>query len=478
MRQQRQRLERRMSGLRAALRALLPLAAASLVEQSLASVAGNAWRLTSANASLALRATVPGCAHLDLLAAGLIGEPYAGANVDAQAWVKDEPAWTWAVDFVPTPALLAAAEQELVAEGIDAVADVALNGVPLWSQTSAFVRTVASVHGALRAGRNTLEVRVHSPTRAALAASAACEGFCPPPEWGPASNRSAYDQAFMYVRKSACDFGWDFAPNYAPSGITGALYLRGFASAVLEDVAVAAAPATLPVPLGGGTAAWTLTVTALVAVRAAPGATVALTVTVSVAGLPGGAGSARASLGAGDAAVPVTIAVSAAAVWWPRGLGAPALYNASVSVAVDGAGGAGESARDVAVAFRAVAVRRPPMGDGALFFFEVNGHALFLKGANWVPPDAFEARVRRAQLAPRIAALAAAGYTGVRVWGGGRYQSDAFYEECDQLGLLVWQEMSFACALYPRDRPFLTLVAVEVSEQVRRLGTLIASDCM
>jgi hypothetical protein len=446
----------------------LPLITA-LVEQPLASSPSNVWTLANANASLRINATVPGCVHLDLLRAGLIGEPYAGGNVDAQAWVKNEPFWEWTLAFEPTAALLASAEQELVAEGIDAVADVALNGARLWSQASAFVRTVVSVRGALRAGRNALVVRVYSPTRAALASNASCAGFCPPAAWGPAANRSAYDQAFMYVRKPACDLGWDFAPNFAPSGVTGRLSLRGFAGAVLEDVAVAAAPAALPVPLDGA-AAWTLTVSALVAVRAPPGATVALTVAVAVVGLPGGAGSARATLGAGDAAVPVTLAVPAAAAWWPRGLGEPTLYNATVTVAVDGAGEAGASALPVAVAFRTVAVRRPSMGDGALMYFEANGHALFLKGANWVPPDAFiERAARPAQLAPKIAALAAAGFNGVRVWGGGRPMPDAFYELAQAAGLLVWHELPYACALYPTGAALLAGAAAEATAIVRRL---------
>jgi hypothetical protein len=458
----------RSGALVALLLLLLPLAHA-LVEQSLLSSDALAWSLTNANGSLTLNATVPGAAHLDLLAAGIIGEPFAGVNVDAQAWVKDEPFWTWALDFVPSAALLASANQEIVADGIDAVADVTLNGAPLWSQTSAFVRTVASVRGVLRTGRNALVVRVYSPTRAALAANASCTGFCPSSAWGPLPNRSSYDQAFMYVRKPGCDLGWDFAPNFAQSGITGALTLRGFSGAALEDVAVSATPAALPVPLDGA-AAWTVTVSAHVAVRAAPGAAVALTVTVAVAGLPGGAGSARATLGEGDAAVPVMLTLPAAAAWWSRGLGAPTLYAATVSVAVDGAGDAGTSTRDFSLALRTVAVRRPPMGNGSLMFFEVNGHAIFLKGANWVPPDAFIARAsQRAQLAPKIGAFADANYNGVRVWGGGRPMPDAFYELAQEAGLLVWHELPYACAQYPTGDARLSGAADEATAIVRRL---------
>ena len=435
--------------------------------QALGSSANTSWTLSSSNGSTLVNATVPGVAHLDLLAAGLIGEPYAELNVDAQSWVKDEPFWVFSCAFTPNAGVLASTFVELVADGIDAVASVSLNEVVLWEQADAFTRNIVDVTAALRSGTNTLTVRIASPTRAALAANASCVGFCPYRPWGSPDNASSYDQAFAYVRKPGVFFGWDFAPNLNPSGVWRPIYLRATEGAALDSVAVVTTPAALPVPLLG-TSAWTAVVTVYVTAAArAAGATAV--VNVSVAGLSGGDGSAAATLAIGDNAISVTLEFPAALAWWPAGLGAPTLFNATVSVHVLG---------DVFVdtlrlGFRTVALRQPPVGGGdgaALFFFEVNGHGLVVKGANWVPADAFAPRAAaRSQLAPKIASFAAAHYNALRVWGGGHPQPDVFYELAQEAGLLIWHEMPYACVGYPTGVDALPEATAEATFIVRRL---------
>lgn len=182
--------------------------ASAPVVVSLNSAAGVAsWTVSNANGSIAAPAVVPGQVHLDLLTAGLIGEPYAELAVNDQHWVADEEFWTWTASFVPPPALLSKRVVELVADGIDTVATVSLNGAALLSQADAFLRAAVDVTSLLRAGRNELVVRIASPTRAALSAIAACEGFCPPPRQGPASNASSYSVGPNYVRKPQVHFG-------------------------------------------------------------------------------------------------------------------------------------------------------------------------------------------------------------------------------------------------------------------------------
>lgn len=358
--------------------ALVSRASADVV-QGLGSADGAyAWTLRNANGSLAVPATVPGAALLDLVRAGLAPEPYAGTNVDALGWVKREAWWTWTLEFDAEPALLGSARVELVAEGVDTVADVTFNGEELWVQDSAFVRTVVDVTATLRAAGNVLSIRIFSPTAAALAANASCAGYCPSAEWGPVTNRSGYDQAFQYLRKAGCHFGWDFAPNLAPSGVWRSIILRGYDGATLDDVSVVTAPAGGGVvPLGDGGSPWTAVVTAhVVVVPPAGSGTVGVTVTVAVTGLPGGHGSTHAVLAAGARDVAVSLALPSARAWWPAGVGAPALYPANVTVVVDGAapGARGTSARALDLAFRTVAVRRPAVPGGnasALMFFEV-----------------------------------------------------------------------------------------------------------
>ena len=244
----------------------VPCLAAPTVFAPLDSAAGLArWTLANANGSVLVPAAVPGLAHLDLLRAGLVGEPYAELEVDAQRWVPLEPRLNFTAAFA-TPADVAARRVvELVFEGIDTVADVALNGAQLFSSTSAFVRTVVDVTGRLRApgaGNNALVVSIASPVAAAQVAADACTGGagqCP-----PASVMNPLTPSFPavnYLRKPQVHFGWDFAGNWAPSGVWQSAYLRCFDDAVADEVTVVAEPLA-PVPRGSAALLpWTATFT-------------------------------------------------------------------------------------------------------------------------------------------------------------------------------------------------------------------------
>jgi len=405
------------------------LAAQALVEQSLATAAGAAtWRLTNANGSISVAATVPGSAQLDLAAAGLAGEPYAALNVDAQAWVAAE-AWTFTATFTADAALLAAPSAELVAGGIETVAAVSLNGVPLWSSTSAFRRMSADVTSVLRAGAgaNTLVVAIEAPLAAAAANFAACSGFCPP--LASSSNETAAI-GFNYLRAPPVSFGWDFSGHFVGSGIWRPIYLRGFAGAALDEVTVVTTPAALPVPRGDAPAAWTADFVAWATGAAPAGADVTVDVAIAELGLSATARGAVATGPAGGA-VPVSLAVPAALAWWPAGLGSPRLYNATVTLTADGAGGS-VSTRTLEIGFRTTRLDQPPAphgGNGSLYIFAVNGVRFFVKGANWVPSDAFPTRIMVPQnLVPKLETVVDAGFNTLRVWGGGHPQAPPFYE--------------------------------------------------
>ena len=442
------------------------------LQQPLTSASGVSWRLTNANGSVSVAATVPGAAHLDLAAAGVVGEPYAGLEVAAQAWVAGE-AWTFTGAFTADVALLGAASVELVADGIETVSAVSLNGAPLWASTSAFRRMSADVTGLLRAGAgaNTLVVAVASPLAAAAASYAACTGFCPPLAASPNETAAL---GFNYLRAPPVSFGWDFAPAFVGSGIWRPIFLRGYAGAVLDEVTVVTTPAVLPVPRGdGATAAWTADF--VIWCTGAPGTPPAGTsVTVDVA-ISGGAGSAtgRGIVHAGPGnAVEVSVAVPAALAWWPAGLGAPRLYNATVTLTAEGGSA---SARTFEFGFRTTRLDQPPAphgGAGSLYAFAVNGVRFFVKGANWVPTDAFPTRIAALEnVSPKLETFLDAGFNTLRVWGGGHPQAPPFYESAARLGLLLWHEMPFACQSYPASgvAGLLATVEEEAKDIARRL---------
>ena len=456
----------------AAVLAAPPASSAPVVVQPLASGNGVSWRLSNANGSVSVPGSVPGAAHLDLLRAGLAGEPYAALNVDALAWVAGED-WTYTAIFTADAALLAAPAAELVADGIETVAAVTLNGAPLWSSTSAFRRMTADVTRLLRAGAgaNTLVVAIASPLAAAAANFAACTGWCPLPS--SSANETAAI-GFNYLRAPPVSFGWDFAPHFVGSGIWRPIFLRGFAGAALDEVTVVTTPTVLPVPRGDAVpAAWTADFVAWATGAAPAGA--AVTVEVAIPELDLRA-SGRGSVAAGPvgSAVAVSFAVPAALAWWPAGLGAPRLYNATVTLTADGGS---VSTRTIEIGFRHTQLDQPPApngGAGSLYIFAVNGVRLYVKGANWVPTDAFPARITEAvNFLPKLETFADAGFNTLRVWGGGHPQAPPFYEAAARLGLLLWHEMPFACQSYPASgvSGLLETVRAETADIARRLQT-------
>jgi beta-mannosidase len=381
-------------------------------------------------AGVAVPATVPGCVHLDLLAAGAIPDPYHETNEAALAWIG-RVSWRYesTVDWRGSPG----EQVDLVAYGLDTVATVELNGHEV-ARTANMHRTYRfPVAGLLRPGPNTLAVTFAAPVDAALAASAALGQR-------PHVNAHPYNA----IRKMACNYGWDWGPDLATVGIWRPLVLerwRGVRIAAVRPL----------VEVSGGTG-WVRT---HVDLERAPGHTAPVEVRVAV-----GAASTTVSVGGSTAVVPV--AVPDAALWWPRGHGAQPLYEVRVSAA-----GAEWSGR---VGFRTVALDIGGDERGTRFTLSVNGRPLFARGVNWIPDDCFPTRVSPQRYAERLTQAAEAGVNLVRVWGGGIYESEDFYRTCDELGLLVWQDFPFACAAYAEEEPLRGEVIAEARQAVTRLS--------
>ena len=173
----------------------------------------------------------------------------------------------------------------------------------------------------------------------------------------------------------------------------------------------------------------------------------------------------RVAAGASVALVEVTVAQPA--LWWPRGYGEATLHDLEVTLVDDVGTPLDTWARRIGL--RSVAVDTTPDEHGTPFTFVVNGRPLFVKGANWIPADHLLTRVTRARLARRVDQAVGAGLNLLRVWGGGIYESEHFYELCDDAGLMVWQDFLLACAAYPEEEPHRSELEAEAREQVTRL---------
>ncbi|MEU3983457.1 glycoside hydrolase family 2 protein [Streptomyces sp. NPDC026672] len=385
----------------------------------------------------ALPARVPGCVHTDLLAAGRIPDPFIGTNEDDVQWVGRAD---WQYDTVLPARDTGHERTDLVFEGLDTVAEITLGDRTL-GRTANMHRTYRfDVTEALADGPAPLSVRFTSAYTAAEDTRRRM-----------GAREEAYPHPSAFVRKMACSFGWDWGPSLPTAGIWKPARLDHWSTARLDRVRP-----LVTVEDGTGRVEIRLDVA-----RTATGTGRALTAEVRV-----GEGHTGSVTFEGDTAT-VVAEVPDADLWWPRGHGAQPRHDCEVTLrAPDGTVLDTWSRR---IGFRTVVLDTAPDEHGTGFTFAVNGVRVFARGVNWIPDDVFPSRVTTDDYRERLTQAAEAGVDMVRVWGGGIFERDDFYDVCDELGIMVWQDFLFACATYPEEQPLRSEVEAEARENVARL---------
>ncbi|MFF7314897.1 glycoside hydrolase family 2 protein [Streptomyces sp. NPDC008137] len=390
---------------------------------------GDGWILRHGSESLP--ASVPGCVHTDLMAAGVIPDPFLGRAESEVAWVGRRD-WTYERELTG-PSVSSAREQtDLVFDGLDTVAEISLDGRPLG--------TVRNMHRSYRFDVTGLSGLLSVRFVSAYAEAEAVRGRV-------GERPAAYAEPYQYVRKMACSFGWDWGPTLVTAGIWRPVRLEHWSTARIARVRP-----LVTVEEGVG-------VVELAVDVERTRVEVPLAVEATVGGV-----RARAELDGAHGVV--RLRVPDAELWWPRGYGEQPLHE--VELLLLGEGGALDVWRR-RIGFRTVELDRRPDAHGTGFTLVVNGERLFARGVNWIPDDVFPSRVTRARYRQRLEQAAGAGVDLVRIWGGGLYESEDFYDACDELGLLVWQDFPFACAAYPEEQPLRGEVEAEARENVVRL---------
>lgn len=380
-----------------------------------------------------IAATVPGSVHTDLMAAGLIPDPYLDENEKTQSWIGLAD-WTYrtVVHWEPD----GSDRQELVFEGIDTIASVRLGGAEIAVTRNMHRSYHIDVTGRLVAGNNPLEVMISSPIKAADAASIDLG-------YRPHTNHHPYNA----IRKMACSFGWDWGIDTSTSALWKPVSLVTWSEARLGQVRLA-----------GDVVDGVPRLRAHVAVDAETDA--ALEILVQVAGI-------SQVVAVVDGVAALDIAVPDAALWWPRGYGEAALHDSEITLRADGRE---LDSRHQRVGFRSVEARISPDDAGVGFAIVVNDQVIHVRGANWIPDDAFLHRVDRRRYARRLAQAEFANMNLLRVWGGGIYETEDFYAECDERGILTWQDFLLACAAYAEDEPLWSEIEAEAREAIVRLA--------
>ncbi|WP_208543580.1 glycoside hydrolase family 2 protein [Rathayibacter sp. VKM Ac-2762] len=384
--------------------------------------------------SAVVPAVVPGLVHTDLLAAGLIPDPYLDQNEKKVTWIG-ETDWEYSSSFDWAPD--GRDVHELVFEGLDTVAVVTLNGREIARTRNQHRTYRIRVDEALQEGANELVVAFASPVAEADRASLEI-GYRP----------HTYSHPFNALRKAACNFGWDWGLDAASAGIWKPVTLHAWSGARLASVR--------PVVTVDGT---TGRVELHVGLDRASDAEVE--VRASVAGA-----EAVASVPGGERTAVLHLEAAEVALWWPRGFGGQPLHDLEVALLQ---GGAVIDERSQRIGFRTLEVQLDRDDEGTSFRFVVNGEPVWIRGANWIPDDAFITRVDRERLARRMDQAESANLNLLRIWGGGYFESDDFYDLCDERGILVWQDFLFACAAYAEEEPLRSEVEAEVRDNVTRI---------
>jgi beta-mannosidase len=397
------------------------------------SLSGAGWRFRDCSQKTWLPATVPGCVHTDLLSAKKLPDLFWGANEEKVQWIEERD-WEYQATFTVSKALLADEVLELVADGLDTIAIVMLNGQTVAETENMFVGYRWDVKRLLRPGKNELKIRFNS----AMAYMSSHRRNHTPREINDPVGRSTV------IRKQQCQFGWDWGPRFVTAGIWRDIRLESWSGNRLESVRIRQDHTR--------------------------GSSVRLELSAELARLDD-ATTLRWTVSLGEKVVVSgegeTADISDPQLWWPAGQGAQPLYR----VQIDVVSGEGKliGQWDRRIGLRTIVLDQHPDEWGTSFQLVINGRPIFAKGANWIPAHTFVADLTRADYERDLRFAVDANMNLVRVWGGGIYESEDFYDLCDELGLLVWQDYMFACTLYPADQEFLASTQDEVVYQTRRL---------
>lgn len=390
---------------------------------------GGAWRMREADSQTWHSAHVPGSVYADLMADGTMPDPFWREN-ELDAFERMKKDYVYQRTFTVTEAQLAHAHVELVCEGLDTLAHVSLNGREIAFADNMHITWVWDVKEQLHAGENTLEIRFDSPIL-----------YCAKKaEEAPGWESSDATPGFRHLRKAHCMFGWDWGPRLPDAGIWRPIFLRTWDTARLENALMLQAHHDGVVdvtirPEIAGESAWSAEITA-----------------------PDG----EVMIIPETTAAEQVIAIQNPQLWWPNGLGKQPLYRVTVRLA------AGDT-RTWRIGLRTMTVSCEKDEWGEEFCHVVNGVKVFAMGADYIPEDNILARVTPERTRRLLEDCKAANFNAIRVWGGGYYPDDAFYDICDELGLMVWQDLMYACAFYDLTPDFERSIRVETHQNVARL---------
>lgn len=410
------------------------------------------WMFKQARLNNWYKADVPGVVHTDLMANGIIEDPFYRLNERAVQWIDKED-WIYETEFTGHDKIVTRENQQIVFKGLDTYADVYLNDSLILKANNMFLEWKTNVKGILKAGKNKLKVYFHSPVKIDM------------PKWEalPYQLKADNDQSEnggllnrkigIFARKAGYHYGWDWGPRLVTSGIWRPVYLEAWDNIKIENVHIIQkevsserANLTSAVEI---ISSWNIK-NAIITIKADE-----RLIATKCADLKKGLNEFR-----------LDYTIKEPQLWWSNGLGNPYLYKFTTAVSLENHISDSISCN---IGIRSLKVIADKDKYGRSLYFELNGKPVFMKGANYIPGDNFLPRITPEKYEKAILDAKNANMNMLRVWGGGIYEDDLFYDFCDKHGILVWQDFMFACALYPGDKAFTESVKQEAIYNVKHL---------
>jgi beta-mannosidase len=410
------------------------------------------WTFSQVGKNEWLPAIVPGTVHTDLLANGKIEDPFYRLNELDLQWI-DKVDWEYKTTFSVEKEMLQKDLVELDFKGLDTYADVFLNGEKVMSTDNMFREWDANVKEFLKEGDNELHIVFRSPIVEGIKKYDA-QGYVIPVSSNDLAEIGQVEgnkMVSIYTRKAGYHFGWDWGPRLVTSGIWRPISLNAWNAAKIENLQI----------IQNSVADEKATFSAIFEIESVGNQKAKLTIQNEGAVIA----ESSVQLQKGVQKYSVDFEIQNPKLWWTNGLGEAHLYNISGELNV---GGSTES-KETRLGIRTLELIRDKDNDGTSFYFKLNGHPVFMKGANYIPNDAFLPRVTEENYWKVIETAKVSNNNMLRVWGGGIYEEDIFYDLCDEAGILVWQDFMFACAMFPGDEEFLDNVKHEAIDNVKRL---------
>ena len=390
------------------------------------------------------KATVPGFIHLDLLNNEEIQDPFFGKNELDLKWIEEKN-WIYKLYFTPEDVIFNHENILIRFDGVDTYADIFINGKKILTTNNMFHPWFAEIKSYLRSSENELIVKFRSPINEVRSKMKSLN-YELPAENDQAGNTSPH------TRKAPYHYGWDWGPSFVSSGIWKDVTLLGYSGWYVENISIVNSD------LYNGNAELLVEVNIFSNVEELIQIIISepKTKTKEIFEI---------EIRKGNNALQQKILMIKPELWWPRGHGEQPLYNFTIKI---------ESKTNIyeqvkRLGIRKVLINREADERGESFAIYVNNTPIFAKGANWIPGDSFTTRMTGKDYECLLDTAAKANMNMLRVWGGGIYEPDHFYELCDEIGIMVWQDFMFACSMYPADDKFLKSVDKEARYQVNRL---------